>query len=159
MDKIINQRISSLRRDNTNKHVRIKTQAFNELIISTNYIDIAVGSNNGFSYTVAHKSTETESECYQLVGSLHETINFLKIEIKDKQAALINFINILNSFTLNEGKNNKRREQQGIKVHKKGNNDNIVSDLLQIDQLHHQFRKPKDQHNSADTPGLSVGVN
>ena len=103
MDKIINQRISSLRQDNTNKHVRIKTQAFNELIISTNYIYIAVGSNNGFSDTVAHNSTETESECYELVGSLHETINLLKIELKHKQAALINFINIINSFTLNEG--------------------------------------------------------
>ena len=57
-------------------------------------------------------------------------------------------------------KNNKRREQQVIKVHKKGNNDDIVSIMiLQIDQLHHQFRKLKCQHNSADTPGISVGVN
>ena len=119
MDKIINQRISNLRQDNTNKYVRIKVQACNELIISTNYIYIAVGSNNGFSYTVAHKSTKTESECYQLIGSLWKTIDLLKTELKDKQAALINFINIINNFTVNKGKNNRRREQQVIKIHKK----------------------------------------
>ena len=84
MDKIINQRISNLRQDNINKYVRIKVQACNELIISTNYTYIALGSNNGFSYTVAHKSMETKSECYQLIGSLWKTIDLLKTELKDK---------------------------------------------------------------------------
>ena len=60
------------------KYVSIDTQTCNEL--SANYIDIAVGSNNSLPDTVAHKSTETESECFQLVSSLHETIDFLKVE-------------------------------------------------------------------------------
>ena len=58
------------------------TQTCNQL--SADYIDIAVGSNDEFSVTIAHKSTETESEYYQLVGSLRETIDLLKVELKDK---------------------------------------------------------------------------
>ena len=46
------------------------------------YIDIAAGPNNGLSAMVAHKSTETESECYQLVVSLCETIDFLRTKPK-----------------------------------------------------------------------------
>ena len=91
------------------KYVSINTQTCNEL--SANYIDIAVGSNNSLSDTVAHKSTETESECFQLVGSLHETTDLLKIELKDKQATIINFINVIKYVTVNEIKINGSREQ------------------------------------------------
>lgn len=39
-----------------------------KLKLSAYYINIAVGSNDGLSVIVARKSTETDSECYQLVG-------------------------------------------------------------------------------------------
>ena len=66
LNEIINQSIQSLRQDNPNEYVSIKTQTCNEL--SADYVDITVGSNDELSVTVAHKSTWTESECYQLVG-------------------------------------------------------------------------------------------
>ena len=91
------------------KYVSIDIQTCNEL--SANYVYIAVGSNNSLSDTVAHKSRETESECFQLVGSLHETIDLLKVELKDKQATIINFINIIKYVTVNEIKINVSREQ------------------------------------------------
>ena len=126
---------------------------------SAYYIDIVVGSNNGLSVTVAHKSTQTEFKCYQLVGSLHETIDLLKVELKDKQATINNFIDINKNFRVNENKKDGRREQKPIKVRNKDNDDDIMKELLQIDQLHHRFQKLKDQpHNSADTPDISAGV-
>ena len=93
LDKIINQSIQSLKQDNPNKYVSIKTQTCNKL--SADYIDIAVGSNDGLPVTVAHKSMETKSECYQLVGSLRETIDLLKVELKDKQAAINNLLDVI----------------------------------------------------------------
>ena len=47
-----------------------------------------------------------------------------------------------------------------IKVCNKGNYDDFVNGLLQIDQDHHRFQKLKDQpHNSIDVPGIFVDVN
>ena len=83
----------SLKEDNPNKYVSIETQICNEL--SEDYINIAVGSNDGLSATVAHKSKETESECYQLVDLLRETTDLLKVGIKDKRATINNLINII----------------------------------------------------------------
>ena len=91
------------------------------------YSDIPVGSNNGLSYTFRHKIAETESERYQLVDSTRQAIDLLKTEPKDKQAKLINFINIIKTFTVKENKNNERREQQVIKLHNRSNNDHVVS--------------------------------
>ena len=65
MGRIINQSIESLRQDNPNEYVSIETQTCSQL--SADYIDIAVGSNDGLSVTVAHKSMDTESDWYQLV--------------------------------------------------------------------------------------------
>ena len=39
-----------------------------KLKLSAYHINIAVGSNDGLSVIVTRKSTETDSECYQLVG-------------------------------------------------------------------------------------------
>ena len=93
MGRVINQSIESLRQDNPNEYVSIETQTCSQL--SADYIDIAVGSNDGLSVTVAHKSTDTESDCYQLVGSLRETIDLLKVELKDKQAAINNLLDVI----------------------------------------------------------------
>ena len=64
-------------------------------------------------------------------------------------------LDIIKNFAVNENKKDGSREQQPIKIHNKGHNDDIMTELLQIDQLHHQFQKLKDQRNiSADTPGI-----
>ena len=106
------------------------------------------------SVTVAHKSTEAESERYQLVGSLREIVDLLKVELKGKQATINNLLDIIKNFTVNENKKDGNREQQAIKVRCKGNDDDdIVRELLQIDQLQHQFQKLKDQ-----LPSNSFGV-
>ena len=63
-----------------------KSKHFNEL--PTNYIIIAVVSNDSLSVMVAHKSRKTESQCYQLVDLIHETIDLLKVELKGKQEAM-----------------------------------------------------------------------
>ena len=126
---------------------------------SPDYIYILVGSNNDLSVTVALKGTETESECYQLVGSLHKTIYLLKVELKDKQTTINNFADIIKNFTVNDTKKDGSHEQKVMKVLNKDNDDDIVREMLHIDQLHYQFQKLKDQpHNSANTPDISVGV-
>ena len=61
----------------------METQTCNELF--ADYINIVVGSNDGLSVTVEHKSMGTKSECYQLVCWHHETIDLLKVGLKDKQ--------------------------------------------------------------------------
>ena len=47
LDKVINQSIQSLRKDNPNDYVSIKTQTCNDL--SVDYINIAIGSNDRLS--------------------------------------------------------------------------------------------------------------
>lgn len=114
-----------LRQGNPDEYVNIETQTYKEL--SADYISIAVGSNDGLPATVAHKNMETESGCYQLVGSLSNTIDLLKVEIKDKQARINNLMDTTKDFTVNENKKDRSREPQEIKVHSKSNNDDIVS--------------------------------
>lgn len=60
-----------------------------------------------YLFAVAHKTTENEFECYQLVGSLRETIDLLMVELKDKQATTNNLLDIIKVFTINT---NKRKE-------------------------------------------------
>ena len=75
---------------------------------------------------VGHKSTEIESECYQIIGSLRKTIDVLKFALRDKQAAINSLIDIIKGFTVNETKKIGRREQQTTKVPSKGSdNDDI----------------------------------
>ena len=68
-------------------------------------------SNDALSVTIAHKSTETESECYQPVGSHRETIDLLKVELKDKQATINDLLDIIKSFTESENKKDGSHEQ------------------------------------------------
>ena len=112
---------------------------------SPDYIYVLVGSNNDLSVTVSLKGTETECECYQLVGSLHKTIYLLKVELKDKQATINNFADIIKNFTVNDTKKDGSHEQKVMKVLNKDNDDDIVREMLHIDQLHYQFQKLKDQ--------------
>ena len=41
---------------------------------------------------------ESNSEFYKLDGSLHETIDLLKLELKGKQATIIDLIDIVKHF-------------------------------------------------------------
>ena len=78
---------------------------------------------------VSHKSTEIESECYQLIGSLRKTIALLKLELRDKQATKYSLVDIIKGFTVNEAKKIGSREQETIKVRSKGsNNDDTNND-------------------------------
>ena len=78
---------------------------------------------------VSHKSTEIESECYQLIGSLCKTIALLKLELRDKQATKYSFVDIIKGFTVNEAKKIGSREQQTINVRSEGsNNDDSNND-------------------------------
>ena len=53
-----------LRQGNPDEYINIETQMYNEQ--SADYINIAVGFNDGLPATVAHKNMETEFGCYQL---------------------------------------------------------------------------------------------
>ena len=142
LDKIINQSIEIPRQDNPNEYVSIETQTCHKL--SKDYIDTAIGSSKGLFVTVAHKSTETESEFYQLIDSLRETIDLLMVELKEKQAITNKLLIIIRNFTVNENKNDESHEQQVIKVRNKRNgNDDIVGELLQIDLLRCSTQKIK----------------
>ena len=126
------------------------------VVISSDCIDIVTGSNDGLFATVAHKKTEIESECHQLVGSFRETIDFVKAELKYKLAAINNLTEII-KITVNEINADESRELQTIKVCNKGNDNDLVSKMLHTDQLHHRFQKLKDQpHNPTNTPGIFV---
>ena len=48
---------------------------------------------------VANKGTETDSESYQLIGTLRETISLLKDEIRNKQVTINSLIDVIKSFT------------------------------------------------------------
>ena len=96
-DKIINQSIQNLRQDNPNGYISIETQTCNDL--SIDYIDNAVGSKGGVYVTVAHKNIETESERYQLICSLREFIDLVKVELKDKKATINNLPDVIKNFT------------------------------------------------------------
>ena len=108
-DKIINQSIQNLRQDNPNGYVSIETQTCNDL--SIDYINNAVGSNGGLSVTVAHKNIETESERYQLICSLREIIDLVKVELKDEKATINNLTDIIKNSTAN-----KQTKQKMIEV-------------------------------------------
>ena len=109
MDKIVNQSIESFRQDNPNEYISIEAQTCNQL--SADYINIAVGPNDVFSVMVVHKGAGTEFECYRLVDSLCETIDLLKVELKDKGATISNLYNIFKNLTVNENKLDGSRDE------------------------------------------------
>ena len=69
----------------------------------------------------------------------------LKVELKDKQAKINNFADIIKNFTVNDTKKDGSHEQKVMKVLNKDNDNDIVREMLHIDQLHYQFQKLKDQ--------------
>ena len=69
----------------------------------------------------------------------------LKVELKDKQATINNFADIIKNFTVNDTKKDGSHERKVMKVLNKDNDDDIVREMLHIDQLHYQFQKLKDQ--------------
>ena len=119
---------------------------------------------------VANKGTETDSESYQLIGTLRETISLLKDEIRNKQVTINSLIDVIKSFTpvdtrrrvstwtVNESKHTRNKVKE-TNVCSKENND-VVGELLEIDELHHRFQKWIDQaQSSTDTPITSINVN
>ena len=56
-----------------------------------------IWTNSDLFVTVENTGTETDSECYQLMGTLCETISFLKDELRDKQVTVNNLIS--NGYT------------------------------------------------------------
>ena len=62
-----------------------------------------------------------------------------------------NLTDVIKNFKVNENKYTRKKEQE-TNVCSKGNND-VVSELLEIDELHHRFQKLTDQPQSLiDTP-------
>ena len=59
-----------------------------------NYINMPVAANDGLSGALGHKSMETKSKCYQLVGSLCEATDLLEVELKNKQPTINNLRDI-----------------------------------------------------------------
>ena len=59
-----------------------------------NYINMPVAANDGLSVALGHKSMETKSKCYQLVGSLCEATDLLEVELKNEQPTINNLRDI-----------------------------------------------------------------
>ena len=72
LDKIIDLSLQCITRDPTKECVSIETQMGDES--STEYVDSGVGTNDDLFAMVANKGTETDSDCHQLIGTLHETM-------------------------------------------------------------------------------------
>ena len=63
-----------------------------------NMLTLGLGPSTIKCY-VANKGTETDSESYQLIGTLRETISLLKDEIRNKQVTINSLIDVIKSFT------------------------------------------------------------
>ena len=49
---------------------------------------------------MANKGTETDSDCYQPIGTLREThISLLKDELRNNQVTIDNLIDVIKNFT------------------------------------------------------------
>ena len=86
---------------------------------------------------MAKKGTETDCDCHQLIGILHETISLLKDELMNKQVTIDNLIDVVKNFTVIENKYTRNKEQEP-NVSSKEKNDAVV-ELLEVDELHHRF--------------------
>ena len=53
-------------------------------------MDSSVGINDDLFVMMAKKGTETDCDCHQLIGILHETISLLKDELMNKQVTIDN---------------------------------------------------------------------
>ena len=153
---MINQSLHCFTQYPSKECASIETQAAN--VPSTEYADSWVRTNYNLFAVVANKDMENDNECHQFMGTLRETISFLKDEIKDKQVTINNLIDVAKNFTVNENKH-KSNKGQGINVCRKGYDD-VVGELLQVDQIHHRFHKLKSEsQSSTDAPTTSVNYN
>ena len=75
-------------------------------------MDSVVGTNDDLFVMVANKGTETESDCYQLIATLHETISLLKDELRNKQVTIDNLIDVIKNFTVIGNKYTRNKEQE-----------------------------------------------
>ena len=57
---------------------------------------------------MANKGTETDSDCYQPIGTLRETISLLKDELRNNQVTIDNLIDVIKNFTNIEKKTYKK---------------------------------------------------
>ena len=70
----------------------------------------------------------------------------LKDELRKKQVAIDNLIDVIKNFTAIENKYARNKEQE-TNVGSKEKND-VVRELLKIDELDHRFKKLRDQPQS-----------
>ena len=97
------------------------------------------GTNDDLFVTVANKGTETDCDCHQPIGTLHETISLLKDELRNKQVIIENLIEVIKNFTNIKNKYTRNKEQE-TNVGSKEKND-VVGELLEVDEVHHIFKK------------------
>ena len=110
LDKIINQSLQCISRDSIKKPVSIEAQTGG--VTSTEYVDSWVGTNDDLFAMVENKSTETDSDCHQLIGTLRETISLLKDELRSKQVTIDNLIDVIKNFTVIGNKYTRNKEQE-----------------------------------------------
>ena len=106
---------------------------------------------------VANKSTLTDSDCHQLIGTLRETVSLLKDQLQKKQVAIGNLIDVIRNFTVIENKYATNKEQETNLSSKEKNY--VVGEFLEIDELHPRFQRLTDQpQSSTDTHTSSINV-
>ena len=110
LDKIINQSLQCITRDSIKESVSIEAQTGG--LSSTEYVDSWVGTNDDLFVMVENKSTETDSDCHQLIGTLRETISLLKDELRSKQVTIGNLIDVIKNFTVIGNKYTRNKEQE-----------------------------------------------
>ena len=153
LDKIINQSLQCITRDSTKECVSTETHM--GVLSCTEYVDSGVWTNDGIFVMVANKVTETDSDCNQLIGTLCETISFLKDELRNKQVTIDKLIDIIKNFTVIGNKYTRNKEQVTNVGSKE--QDDVVGDLLEIEEFHHIFQKLTEQpQSSTDTHTSSI---
>ena len=58
-----------------------------------------------------NKGTESDSDCYRLIGTLRQTIYLLNNELMNKQVTIDNLIDVIKNFTVIENKYTRNKEQ------------------------------------------------
>ena len=121
-------------------------------------MDSGIGTNDDLVVMVPNKGTENDSNCHQLITSLRETISLLNDELRNKQVTMENLIDVIKNFMVIENKYTRNKEQDTNVSSKERNY--VVGMLLEIDELHHRFKKLTDQPQSlTDTHTSPINVN
>ena len=82
VDRVINQSLQCITRYPPYECVNHETQTGD--VLSAEYVDSGVRTNDILFVTVANIGTDTDSESHQLIDTLGETISSLKDERRDK---------------------------------------------------------------------------